>query len=442
MTKLQMRRIVLAGLASMALPIMVTPAMAQLPAAASEQVAEVAGSAAQQKAASLIDEAFNVAGSNASTKTLAVQDSAAILPFLAGRSRRALTGRWVDLAESASVSGQDSLTAYSSFFDVASRHDSAFANDVALDVPDAAARAGAFVDLSQATETTDWSRANQYAEMARRAARQEQDLTARARSLTFIAYQVASLNPATRREAVVEASSQVHLIQTPQVRDALLADVVGAAAKFDLPLAKKIAAGISDPYSQKLAKARINLEEISQTSVKKKDLERMAVLAKAAAPYDVRAVPYLLQLPPSPEIFQILGDSLPPIYPGAKPAIDPSLLERMWEYTQGAPKDVYRDQLQSRLARLMVLFDLWHGKEWGDQLAWDGGKKQVANFVQDVIAARQLRLQSEPLRQLAMQDTDAAIANARNMAPRSRVAALLLIAGQVLHSASSADDAA
>jgi hypothetical protein len=52
--------------------------------------------------------------------------------------------------------------------------------------------------------------------------------------------------------------------------------------------------------------------------------------------------------------------------------------------------------------------------------------------VQQVVAARQLQLQSEPLRLLAQKDTSAAIAKARNMAPRDRVAALLLIAGQVL----------
>jgi hypothetical protein len=363
---------------------------------------------------------------------VAVHDAAALLPFLAGARRRALTQSWIKLSSSYRLSRQQRLNGYSSFFDVASRHDSAFANEVALQVPDAAARAGAFVNLSQATTTTDWYQANQYAELARRAARQEPDLALRAKALTFIAYHEASLNPATRRDALMEASSTVREIHDPERRDVLLADLVGAAAKFDMELAKKMADDISDPQSQKLAQARINLAEISQTTVKQKEMERMAELAKAAAPYDMRAVPYLLQVPSSPEIFQILGDSLPPIYPGAKPAIDPSLLQQMWDYAKDAPQDVYRDQLQSRLARLMVLFDLWRGKEWGDQLAWDGGKRQVARFVQQVVAARQLQLQSEPLRLLAQKDTNAAIAKARNMAPRDRVAALLLIAGQVL----------
>jgi hypothetical protein len=336
------------------------------------------------------------------------------------------------LANSPTLSRQQKLNGYSSFFDVAARHDSAFANDIALQVPDAAARAGAFVDLSQATANTDWYQANQYAELARRAARQETDLALRAKALTFIAYHEASFNPATRRDAVTEASSTVRQIHDPERRDVLLAELVGAAAKFDLTLANKIAGDITDPQSQKLAQARINLEQISQTTVQKKDMDRMTDLAKAAAPYDMRAVPYLLQVPSSPEIFQILGDSLPPIYPGAKPAIDPSLLQQMWDYAKGAPQDVYRDQLQSRLARLMVLFDLWRGKEWGDQLAWNGGKQQVARFVQQVVAARQMQLQSEPLRVLAQKDSNAAIAKARNMAPRDRVAALLLIAGQIL----------
>jgi len=416
----------------MALPVMVVPAMAQLPAASSGQVAESAGTDAQQKAANLVSEALKVAQQNRSAKTVAVHDAAALLPFLAGNQRRVLTGRWVQLAGSADVARQNRLNSYSSFFDVASRHDTSYANDVALKVPDAAARAGAFVDLSQATENSDWYQANQYAELSRRAARQEKDVNLRAKALTFIAYHEASLNPATRRDAVEEASAQVHQLQSSDRRDALLADLVGAAAKFDLSLAKQIAGGIGDSNSQKLAQARINLAEISQTTVQKKDVERVADLAKAAAPYDLRAVPYLLQLPPTPEIFQILGDALPPIYPGAKPAIDPSLLQRMWDYAKDAPQDVYRDQLQSRLARLMVLFDLWRGKEWGDQLAWDGGKQQVARFVQEVTSARQLQLQSEPLRQLAQKDPNKAIARARNMNPKDRVAALLLIAGQIL----------
>jgi hypothetical protein len=428
---LQVRKIVLAGLASIALPMIALPAMAQLPAASTSTVAESAGSAAQQKAANLIGEAFGVASRNREA-SIAVHDSAALLPFLAGKQRRALTQSWIRLAGSSTLSRQQRLNGYSSFFDVAARHDSAFANSVALQVPDDAARAGAFVDLSQATTNTDWYQANQYAELARRAARQEPDLALRAKALTFIAYHEASLNPATRRDAVTEASSTVRQIHDPARRDALLADLVGAAAKFDLTLANKIAGDISDPQSKKLAQARINLEQISQTTVQKKDIDRMTDLAKAAAPYDMRAVPYLLQVPSSPEIFQILGDSLPPIYPGAKPAIDPSLLQQMWDYAKGAPQDVYRDQLQSRLARLMVLFDLWRGKEWGDQLAWDGGKRQVAQFVQQVVAARQMQLQSEPLRVLAQKDSSAAIAKARNMAPRDRVAALLLIAGQIL----------
>ncbi len=429
---LQVQKIVLAGLASIALPVIAMPAMAQLPPASTSTVAESVGSAAQQKAANLIGEAFGVASRNSGTSSVAVHDAAALLPFLAGSRRRTLTQSWIKLASSATLLRQQRLNGYASFFDVAARHDGAFANDVALQVPDAAARAGAFVNLSQATTNTDWYQANQYAELARRAARQEPDLALRAKALTFIAYHEASFNPATRRDALMEASSTVREIQDPTRRDALLADLVGAAAKFDLELAKKMAGDINDPQSQKLANARINLAEISQTTVKQKDTERMTELAKAAAPYDMRAVPYLLQVPSSPETFQILGDSLPPIYPGAKPAIDPSLLQQMWDYAKDAPQDVYRDQLQSRLARLMVLFDLWRGKEWGDQLAWDGGKQQVARFVQQVVAARQMQLQSEPLRKLAEKDSNAAVAQARNMAPRDRVAALLLIAGQIL----------
>jgi hypothetical protein len=82
--------------------------------------------------------------------------------------------------------------------------------------------------------------------------------------------------------------------------------------------------------------------------------------------------PILIQLPPQSDVLQSLSDALPPVYPTAQPAIDVSLLERMWDYSNTAEASVYKDQLQSRLARLMVLHDLWRGRSWGKQLAWRG----------------------------------------------------------------------
>jgi hypothetical protein len=74
-----------------------------------------------------------------------------------------------------------------------------------------------------------------------------------------------------------------------------------------------------------------------------------------------------------------LSDALPVIYPTARPAIDSTLLERMWRYSLRAPEaSPQRDELQSRLARIMVLHDLWRGRDWGKQLAWKGGRFKSA----------------------------------------------------------------
>jgi hypothetical protein len=210
---------------------------------------------------------------------------------------------------------------------------------------------------------------------------------------------------------------------------------VGSAAKFDIALAQRIAASIETADLKTVADARVTLAQATATmAVKKEDPERVATIVKSVTRYDTSFIPILLQLPATPEVFQALGDALPPIYPGATPAVDASTLENIWAYSEKAEPSVYRDQLQSRTARLMALHDLWRGREWGQKLAWEGGRNQIAEFVQATIRARESQLNAEPLHALTESDTNRAILQARALAPSEHVEALLLIAGQVLAS--------
>lgn len=407
-------------------------------AAAQDTAAPAPSSEIVSQATGLVGEAFTVAGRTAGTegeraRIAAARGAAAILPRLDGEARDTLTARWINIVQSGSVSRAARLSAYASFFDGASRRDPEFARRIALGLPDAAARAGAFVSLSQAGENADWRQANSDALFAQRAARSETDLTLRARALTFVALRFAVLNPELREAAVIEASSQARLISTPRVRDYLLAEIVGAAAKFDLGLAQRIASTISDEGLKGLATSRINLSEISQTTLTAATSDRIAALAKAASRYDVRAIPILIQLPVQADVIKALSDALPPIYPSARPAIEVSLLERIWAYTQTAEASVERDELQSRLARLMVLNDLWRGRDWGKQLAWKGGRIQVGAFLKAVTAARRSAVKAEPLQDLATANVNRAILQSRSLAPAARVEATLLVAGQLLN---------
>ena len=223
-------------------------------------------------------------------------------------------------------------------------------------------------------------------------------------------------------------------MKSPRERDYLLAETVGAASLIDLPLAQRIAGTIDDPQLKGLATARINIAEASQTTLSVASADRIAALAKAAARYDVRAIPILIQLPAQPDVLKSLSDALPPIYPTARPAIAPELLERMWTYSTTATEpSASRDELQSRLARLMVLHDLWRGRDWGKQLAWKGGRIQVGAFLKDVLMSRRSQVRAMPLQDVAKRNVDAAIAQARGISnPAGRAEALLLIAGQLL----------
>jgi hypothetical protein len=394
---------------------------------------------AQNAAASLISEALAIAGrSSANTdegrraRSVAVRGAAALLPRLSPAARDVLTQRWVTLSQGSTVLRAQRLSAYSAFFEGASRSDESFARTTALALPDAAGRAGAFIDLSEATEKTNWTQSRAYATLAQQAARSEADLTTRARALTFVAYRMAVLDPTAREGAVREASSQVRLISAPRTRDYLLTEVVGAASRFDLILARKIAGDISDENLRNLALARTNISEISQTTLTSSTQDRITALATAAARYDVRAIPILIQLPAQPEVLKALSDALPAIYPSARPAIDVALLERIWAYTQTTDASVQRDELQSRLARLMVLNDLWRGRDWGKQLGWRGGRVQVGAFLKEVVAARRSQVKAETLQDTSTNNVNRAIAQARTLAPAARVESLLLIAGQVL----------
>jgi hypothetical protein len=326
------------------------------------------------------------------------------------------------------------LSAFGAFFDVASKTDVAFGRSVALSLPDPIARAGGFVRLSEGVDKTSWDEAAELAALAQRAARQEPDLALRARTLAYVANRLATLNPETREAAIIEASSTArNITANTRLRDSLLAGISGSAAKFDIALAQRIAGSIESEEFKNVANARVALAQATATmAVKKDDPERVATIVKNVSRYDTSFIPVLLQLPATPEVFQALGDALPPIYPGGAPAVDASTLERVWAFSEKAEPSVYRDQLQSRAARLMVLHDLWRGREWGRQLAWEGGRNQIAEVVEATIRARESELRAEPLRTLAATDTNRAILQARTFAPSERVEALLLIAGQLL----------
>ena len=393
--------------------------------------------AQKQRAANIFSEAITVAYRNPEARVALARGGAALLPRLESGARMGLANRWVPIISTSAVPREVRLSAFSAFFDVASRTnvpgDIEFARDVAMMVPDASARAGAFVRLSEAAEKTNWEQAAEFGALAQRAARQENSLPLRARALAYISTRLASLNPETREAAVIEASSQARLISTPRLRDSLLAEIVGGAAKFDIGLAQRISDSIEDPTYKNLATARIAVSQTQASmATKAPDSDRIATIVNGVQRYDSSFIPVLLQLPASPDVFQALATALPPIYPGAPRAIDASTLERVWNFTRDAEPSVYRDQLQSRVARLMVLHDLWRGREWGQQLAWQGGRDQISEFVEATVRARESDLQTEQLRVRTVSNVNSAILSTRNLSPASRVEGLLLIAGQVL----------
>jgi hypothetical protein len=386
------------------------------------------------RATALVEEALGVATRHPEARVALARGAAALLPRLEASSREALTQRWIRLIESpnSDVPRNVRLDAYSSFFDVASRTDLDFARKIALTVPDDAARAGAFLDISEAVENANYNRAIDDARLAQQAARGEEALGHRARVLTYVALRLNVLDAEGAEAAITEASSNARLIQTEATRDYLLAELAGGVAKKDLTLSQRIANSIGGEKMKALATARIQLAQASPATLTVSDADRIAALVKNHTRYDTNALPILLQLPATPEVLKAVSDALPPIYVTARPMIDESLLERLWRFSLKGEANAQRDELQSRLARLMVLQDLWRGRDWGKHLAWKGGRVQVGAFLKSVLEYRQSQSKAMPLHDIAKRNVDAALVQARSLPPTGEVEALLLIAGQLL----------
>lgn len=430
----QARALAVTGVLALA-PLAARPAWAQDMAPASPATASLSPEQ-QAQGASLIEEAIGLAERGSSRTRLAVvRDAPSLLPLLESPAREQMLERWMRLAMAGGVPREVRLDAFSNFFDSAARRDGEFARLAAGRLlGDDAARAGAYITLSERSERFSWKTANDYALQARAAARAEGVPGIRARTLTFVALRMATLNPELRPASVLEAASAVRSSTRGRERDFLLAEVAGAASKFDIPLARRISASIGDEGLRNLASARSNLSEISQTTLSATTQDRIAALAKAAARYDVRAIPILLQLPPQSDVLRAVSDSLPPVYPTARLSIPVSTVERLWNFSQSAEPSVYKDQLQSRLARMMILHDLWRGRAWGKQLAWKGGRVQAGTFLNQVARTRGSALQNRaaPLQELANRNIGRALLEARSLPPEGRAEALLLLAGQVL----------
>ena len=402
------------------------------------EVAETAPSnpEAVARATGFIAQALSIAEKNSAARVAVVRGAASLVSQTGATWREGLTSRWLRLVQSPQVSRNVRSDAYAAFFEAATRVNRGYARRLALQIPDASARVSALLALSQ-DNGAHWTRSVNYIGMARRAALQETDSLRKARALTFIAVRLSSLDPVTRESAVLDAWTQTRRLASSRARDYLLAENVGAAAKFDMKLATRIAAEVSDANLKNLAQARINMAELSQTLLTASSTDRVAALAKAVVRYDVRAVPILIQLPPQADVLKALSDSLPPIYVTARHSIDADLLERMWNYSVKATPSVQRDELQSRLARLMVTQDVWRGRSWGKSLAWKGGRVQVGAFIKAVLQSRRAQVKAMSLQDVAKRNVDAAIKQAQTLPPVARAEALLLIAGQLLETPTS-----
>lgn len=387
------------------------------------------------QAAFLINEAFNIAGANGAARPVAVKTAASLLPRLpesnGNLGREQQTQRWFKFAQSNDVSSEVRGDALASFFDAASKADADYAGRWALATKDNAARAGALIQVSRALPDAQWSRADALVADAARAARQETDPLRRARALVYVADRATEFSPARAQDSIMEARREIAGL-TGADRDNLTAELIPAVARYDVNMARKMVDTINNADLKNLAGARVNIAEASLSTVTTRTKDRVQLLATAAAPYDNRALPFLVKLPPEPSVLKAISETLPPVYASARPAIDVARLESLWEYSQKAPEGVYRDQLQSRLARLMVTQDLWRGRDWGKQLSWKGGRVQVGAFLKDVLEYRSSQLKVATLQDVAQGDVNAALSQARKLGPVERTEALLLLAGQVL----------
>ena len=387
------------------------------------------------QAAFLINEAFDIAATNAEARPVAVKTAAALLARLpeSARSlgREQQTERWFKFAQSADVSREVRTDALASFFDAASHADADYALRWALATKDDAARAGALISVSRALPDAQWSRADALLGDAARAASREPDPLRRARALVYVADRATEFSPARADATITDAQYAISAVPQSE-HDILTAELIPAVARYDIKLARSIVDTIGDAKLKNLAGARVNIAEASLSTVTTRTKDRVQLLATAAAPYDNRALPFLVKLPPEPSVLKAISETLPPVYVAARPAIDVARLESLWEYGKKAPEGVYRDQLQSRLARLMVTQDLWRGRDWGKQLSWKGGRVQVGAFLKDVLAYRSSQLDAGPLQDVALGDVAAALTQARKLGPVARTEALLLLAGQIL----------
>ena len=388
------------------------------------------------QAAFLINEGFNIAGRVNAARPVAVKTAASLLPRLPESAREVgreqLTQRWFNYAQSSNISRAARADAYASFFDAASRADADYALRWANATKDNAARAGALIQVSRALPDAQWSRADALVADAARAARAETDPLRRARALVYVADRATEFSPARAQDSIREARREIGALTNASDRDNLTAELIPSVSRYDINMARTMVDGIGDSDLKNLAGARVNIAEASLSSVTTRTKDRVQLLATAAAPYDNRALPFLVKLPPEPSVLKAISETLPPVYASARPAIDVARLESLWDYSQKAPEGVYRDQLQSRLARLMVTQDLWRGRDWGKQLTWKGGRVQVGAFLKDVLEYRSSGLKVATLQDVAQGDVNAALTQARTLGPVERTEALLLLAGQVL----------
>lgn len=416
-----------------AVPAAVPHGLAAMPAPARNSFP---GGQPGQQAAFLVNQALSIATQVPVARPVAVRTAAALLPRLpvdgGALGRDALTAAWMRLEFSPALTRAARLEASDSFFDSAVTTDPKWAATLAPRIPDAAAQAAAYLRVSLATEPGSWDQGEQYARLAQAAARRETDPMQRANALVFVAYRIVTLGAEDQAGALEEAQIAVHQVGNTHSRDELMATLVGAAAKYDLGTASTMSGEITDPELKKLAEARINIAQISQSTLTTRASERVTAMATAAARYDASARPILLQLPPQPEVLQAIAETLPPIAPNENPGISTTELEHVWVYSQTAPEGAYRDQLQSRAARLMVLHDLWRGRDWGKQLKWKGGRVQVGAFLKQVLAARQSQLSAGALQDVARQNAARAYQETTQLAPAARAEALLLLAGELL----------
>lgn len=388
------------------------------------------------QASFLIGEAFNIAGRTPAARPVAVKTAASLLarlPESSGpRGREQLTQRWFSYAQSGDVSPPLRADALASFFDAASHADTDYALRWARATKDNAGRAGALINVSRALPDAQWMRADSLLGDAANAARQETDPMRRARALVYVADRATEFSPARAQSSIGEATRAIANLGSASARDNLTAELIPAVARYDVNMARGMVNGIGDGDLKNIAGARVNLAEASLSTVTTRTKDRVQVLATAAAPYDNRALPFLVKLPPDPTVLKAISETLPPVYASARPAIDVARLESLWAYSQKAPEGVYRDQLQSRLARLMVTQDLWRGRDWGKQLGWKGGRVQVGAFLKDVLANRSSQLKVGALQDVAKGDVNVALAQTRKLGPVERTEALLLLAGQIL----------